>query len=215
MPKSSRHLVNAKMGLSLLAPVMVAGCATTPAPTGFLSDYSKLEDVKSGWMRYVSPKMKDYSSFMIDLVEIRVQRDVLDARKRAEVARHMRDALTQVLRENDYTLATEAGVGTGRLCVAITDIQDSKCYLNLYPAAKITGAGKGGASMEAEIIDSVTGEQLAAVIRRGQGKQFELSPFSTVNDIKAVIDQWAEATSEHLKELREAQPGWAEHGSSS
>ena len=197
---------NAAVPFLILALLTVAGCATTktPAPTGFISDYSRLEDVKAGWMRYVSPKLKDYSSFLVDPVEIRVKRDVLDTQKRAEVARYMHDAIERVLRENDYALVTEAGVGTARLRVAITDIQDSKWYLNLHPATKITGAGKGGASMEAEIIDSVTGEQLAVAIRRGQGKQFELSPFSTVNDVKAVIDQWAEAASERLKELRQA-----------
>lgn len=207
MHNSVTRSVRATMSLSILVLLTVVGCTTTtPAPTGFLSDYSKLEDVKPGWMRYVSPKLGDYSSFIVDPVEIRVERDVLDAEKRAEVARYMRDALIKVLEENDYAVVPEAGMKTARLCVAITDIQDSKWYLNIHPASKITGAGKGGASMEAEVIDSVTGEQLAAVIRRGQGKQFELSPFSTVNDVKAVIDEWAKSASERLKELREAEP---------
>jgi phenylpyruvate tautomerase PptA (4-oxalocrotonate tautomerase family) len=191
-------------GLMIWVAAMAPGCASTPAPTGFLSDYSRLEMVKAGWMRYISPKLAEYSGFMIDPVQIRVEREALDAEKRAEVARYMRDAIVRVLDENDYAVVTQSGTRTARLRVAITDIQESKWYLNIHPATKLTGVGKGGASMEAEVIDSVTGEQLAATIRRGQGKQFELSPFSTIDDVKAVIDKWAEAAGERLQELKQA-----------
>jgi hypothetical protein len=56
--------------------------------------------------------------------------------------------------------------------------------------------------MEAEVIDSVSGEQLAAAIRAGKGKQFELNPFSTIDDVKSTIDQWAELAGERLDELK-------------
>jgi len=191
-------------GLLITVATLAPGCASTPEPTGFLSDYSRLEVVKAGWMRYVSPKLADYSSYMIDPVQIRVERDALDAEKRAEVARYMHDAVVKVLNDNNYAVVTQSGTQTARVRVAITDIQESKWYLNIHPATKLTGVGKGGASMEAEVIDSVTGEQLAATIRRGQGKQFELSPFSTLNDVKAVIDKWAEAAGERLRELKQA-----------
>lgn len=205
MNRSSKRLAGFACGLGALALGMISGCATaTLAPTGFLSDYSKLQKVEEGWMRYVSPQLREYKAFMIDPVEIRIKRDTLDPSKRAEIARYMRDAIARVLRESGCTLVTEAGVGTGRFRVVITDVQESKWYLNIHPATKVTGVGRGGASMEAEVVDSVTGAQLAAAIRRGQGKQFELNPFSTIDDVKAVIDQWAAAAVERLKELREA-----------
>jgi hypothetical protein len=202
-------LFSHRAGISFLMLAVLSilwGCASkTPPPAGFISDYSKLEDVKDGHMRYVSPKLKAYTTFMIDPVEIQVKREVLDPEKRAEVARYMHDSMENVLREGGYALTDDAGVGVARVCVAITDIQESKWYLNLHPASKLTGAGRGGASMEAEVIDSVTGEQLAAAIRTGKSKQFELNPFANVGDIKAVIDKWAKAAAERLKEMREAQ----------
>lgn len=47
------------------------------------------------------------------------------------------------------------------------------------------------------------GSYLAAAIRSGKGKQFELTPFSTIDDVKSVIDRWAKDAAERLKELRE------------
>ncbi len=48
-----------------------------------------------------------------------------------------------------------------RVRFAITDVQKSKWYLNLYAPMKLSGAFTGGASLEGEAIDSVTGVQLA------------------------------------------------------
>jgi hypothetical protein len=154
-------------------------------------------------MRFVSPELRTYSSYMVDPVQIRAKRENVSPEQRAEVALYMRDALIRVLREGGYKVVTEPGPNVARFRTAITDIQDAKWYLNVHPASKFTGAGRAGASMEAEIIDSVTGVQLAAAIRSGIGKQFELNPFSTLDDVKSVIDVWAQGAAERLKELRQ------------
>jgi len=194
------ELAQTALGLALLTGL--TGCMSPPPPTGFLKDYSRLEKVEHGWMRYVDPKLANYDSYIVDPVEIHVRREVLDEAKRADIARYMHNALVGVLRSRNVRLVTEAGVKTARLRVAITDIQESKWYLNIHPATKLTGVGRAGASMEAEVIDSVNGEQLAAAIRAGQGRQFELNPFSTIDDVKNVIDRWAEAAGQRLDELR-------------
>jgi len=184
--------------------MLLGGCASTPPPhTGFISDYSRLQKAESGAMRYISPDLKKYSEYMVDPVQIRASRDSINPSQRAEVAQYLHQALIRVLRNGGFKVADKAGMGVARLRVAITDVQDSKWYLNVHPATKLTGAGRAGASMEAEVIDSITGAQLAAAIRSGRARQFELNPFSTIDDIKNVIDQWAEAASERLKELRQ------------
>lgn len=193
------------MGLSTLLSAWSA-CASPPAPTGFISDYSRLTPAGPGWMRYVSPKLAGYSAFMLDPVQIRVNREVLDDQRRAEVASYFRSAIIEVLQSGGYRLVSEPGVGTARFRVAITDVQQSTWWLNLHPATKVTGVGRAGASMEAEVIDSVTGEQLAASIRAGRARQFELNPFETINDVKGVIDRWAAAAKEKLMEMQRARP---------
>jgi hypothetical protein len=185
--------------------MLIGGCASTPPPyAGFISDYSKLQKIETGRMRYISPELRNYSSYLVDPVQIRVQREQVTPEQRAEVALYMQDALIRVLRAGGYKIVTQPGVGVARFRAAITDIQDAKWYLNIHPASKVTGAGRASASMEGEVIDSVTGAQLAAWVRGGKAREFELNPFSTIDDVKNVIDQWAEAAADRLKEFRGA-----------
>ena len=115
----------------------------------------------------------------------------------------MRNSLRKALRDNGFRLTETPDSDIGLIRVAITDVQKSKWYLNLHPATKLTGAGLGGASMEGEVVDSVTGKQLGAVVQSGKGNQFELDTFSELDDVKDVIDRWTEAAGKRLRELRE------------
>jgi hypothetical protein len=189
--------------------LLFTGCASTAPQTGFISDYSRLREAESGAMRFISPEFREYKRFTVDPVEIRFQRDpaVLDPKEKSEVAGYMRGALTRMLKELGFELTSEPGAGIARVRVAITDVQLSKWYLSLHPASKLTGAGTGSASMEGEVIDSVTGKQLAAVVQAGKGNQFELDTFSKLDDVKDVIDKWADAAAKRLKELRESRGG--------
>ena len=187
----------------------IGGCTSSPPPrTGFISDYSSLERIDGSKARYVSPALARYRSFMVDPVQFRTVKDppVLTPDERAEVANYFRDAFVTVLRDNRYTVTDRAGAGTARIRIAITDIKQSVWWMNLHPGSKLSGAGTGGASMEGEVIDSVTGEQLAAVVKSGRGNQFELDTFDKLDDIKDVIDRWAEEAEDSLRELRESRP---------
>lgn len=94
------------------------------------------------------------------------------------------------------------GVGVARVRLALTDVAKSTWWQKIHPASRMTGAGTGGAAMEGEVIDSVTGEQVAAIVQAGQGNQFDFSAFSTLADVKNAIDAWAEQAGARLKELR-------------
>ncbi len=203
IPRRARSMAGAALIGSIFQMV---GCASTAPPmTGFLSDYSSLAKGKDGALRYINPELREYSRFIVAPVQMRTQRTppVLDSKERGEIARYMRDSLRKVLRESGFELTDNADAGVGMIRVAITDVQKSKWYLNLHPGTKLTGAGLGGASMEGEVVDSVTGKQLGAVVQSGKGNQFELDTFSELDDVKDVIDDWSKAAGERLKELRE------------
>ncbi|MCZ6654885.1 MAG: DUF3313 domain-containing protein [Planctomycetota bacterium] len=204
---STRRLQRPLVGVALVVSAFqLTGCASTPPPmTGFLGDYSKLVKDKDGALRHIDPELRGYSGFIVAPVQIRTQRTppVLEPSERAEVARYMRDSLRKVLREAGFRLTETPDSEIGLIRVAITDVQKSKWYLNLHPGTKLTGAGLGGASMEGEVVDSVTGKQLGAVVQSGKGNRFELDTFSELDDVKDVIDRWAEAAGKRLKELRE------------
>ncbi len=194
----------AGFGLMVVGAGLLGCAAKPPGPTGFLSDYSRLQKVDDGAMRYISTELRSYSKFMIDPVEMKVKAKALNPEQRAEVANYLRDALIKQLKERNYAVVNTSGADVARLRIAITDVQDAKWWLNIHPATKLTGAGRAQASMEAEVVDSVTGQQLAAAIRAGKGKGFELNPFSTIDDVKSTIDQWAKAAGERLDELKRA-----------
>ena len=80
------------VGTCSLVALLGAGCASTPEPIGFLSDYSRLEKTGSARMGYVSPQLRDYDAFMIDPVEYRITRDkpVLTDEQKAEIANYFR-----------------------------------------------------------------------------------------------------------------------------
>jgi hypothetical protein len=189
----------------IVIPVLLTGCASAPPPrTGFISDYSKLKKIDEGQMRYIAPQLRDYDAYIVAAVEMRAKNENIKPEQRAEVAKYMHSALIKVLTDGGYKIAAQPGPKVARLRVAITDIQEAKWYMNVHPGTKLTGAGRAGASMESEVVDSVTGVQLAAAIRSGKGKEFELNPFETINDVKNVIDQWAKSAGDRLKELRES-----------
>ena len=84
--------------------------------------------------------------------------------------------------------------------IALTDVQKSTWWANLHPGTKLTGAGTGQAAMEGELLDSVTGEQIAALVESQRGSQFELDTFSEYDDARDVMDDWASRFRQRLDE---------------
>lgn len=195
-------------GLCVLISVALVGCGGGPpaARTGFLGDYSNLEEVSSTRMRYISPRLVSYTSFMVDAPQARFSGGALSPEDRAEALRYFRGAFVGVVRGQGLVVTDRAGVGVARVRLALTDVAGSTWWLKLHPASRLAGAGTGGAAMEGEIIDSVTGEQLAAVVQSGSGNQFNLAAFSTLADVKGAIDGWAAQAADRLAEIR-AQAG--------
>jgi hypothetical protein len=111
-------------------------------------------------------------------------------------------ALERVMTNAGFEVVTEPGPDTARLRVAITDVQKSSFWGNLHPGSKLMGAGTGGASMEGEILDSVTGRQLGAVIQASKGSQFDLEYFDGLEDVKDAIDGWAKQGSKTFESMR-------------
>jgi len=70
-------------------------------------------------------------------------------------------------------------------------VDDTIGALNISIYTKITGAGLGGAAMEGEMVDSMTGEQIAAASRWGSGSRILRAGFTHTGDAKILMDRWA------------------------
>jgi len=191
--------------LPLLAVLLGACASRRPVPTGFLSDYSKLQPDGPARAVHFSPKLAAYSSFIVDPVRLGAGEGKLTLAQREEVTSYMHDSIVKVYTSRGYRVVSHSGRDTARVRMAITDLKKSTWWLNLYWATKLSGLGTGGAAMEGEIIDSRSGDQLAAVIDAGRGNQFELDTFSALDDVKDVIDRWVKKAGERMDRLRRSQ----------
>jgi len=192
--------------LTIGLAIMVGGCGAHRAQqTGFLSDYSNVRKVARKRYCYQAPTLGRYQRFIIDPVEVRPygKSKLTDAESR-ELAAYLRNAVLHAL-AGGYEVVPGPGPQVARLRIAITDVRASKWYLNLHPGMKLTRAGAGEAAIEAEIVDSLTGEQLLALIESQKGNPLELDMFSKFDDAKDVMRAWAKRLRKRLDEVREAQ----------
>ncbi|MHC4749809.1 MAG: DUF3313 domain-containing protein [Planctomycetota bacterium] len=182
------------------------GCGSKNLETvGFLSDYSRLEAESETTLRYINQRNKlgYYSKFIIDPVDVHFHSGAkgtdTSSKELAELRQYMYTAIHNALLKR-YSVVRQPGPGVARLRIAITDIKKSSPAMNVIPQTKLAGVGLGGASMEGELIDSRTGEQIAAVVQTQKGKRLSLEGLSKWGDAKAVIDDWAKSFVKHLDE---------------
>ncbi len=187
--------------------VMVAGCVPVkdPGRTGFLSDYSKLEEIDDNHLVYDSGNLGDYSKFIIEPVALvyrqAKEKQVFTDEELQDLQTHFATKVREALTEDDGYQVVEANApGTARLHIGITDVDDTIGVLNLSIYTKITGAGLGGAAMEGEMVDSVTSVQIAAVIRWDSGSRIGRAGFTHTGDAKRVINRWAKDLRERIDE---------------
>lgn len=181
-----------------------AGCSSPPAitHTGFISDYTTLKKVDSTRMTYVSPRLEEYGSFLVEPIQDQIGPSTLTAADRTEALGYARASLIRVLRERGYGVTDEPAPGIARVRIALTRVQDSTWWMKVHPASSLAGAGRGGVSMEGEVVDAVSGEQLGAVVQSGVGSQFTLGNYSTLSDVKSVIDEWAQDVGKRIDAYR-------------
>ena len=188
--------------------LFLAACAAPVkegARSGFISDYSNIEKVDDNAYRYVSDDIANYSKFVVDPVKMLYEPNADDPEFKQEeldeLVEYFGNSIEEALTKDDgYELVSEPGPGVARIRAAITQVDDTIGALNVTIYTKITGAGLGGAAMEGEIVDSVTGAQLAAVIQWGSGSRVLRAGYTHTGDAKILINRWTKNARERLDE---------------
>ncbi len=178
--------------------VLATACATVqdPGQAGYLSDYSNLEEIDENHLLFDSGNLGNYSKFIIEPVAMLYrqpeEKRIFTDKELEDLQAHFKTAVSEALTEDDgYQVVEVAGPGTARLRIGITDVDDTIGALNVTIYTKITGAGLGGAAMEGELVDSMTGEQIAAVSQWGSGSRILRAGFTHTGDAKILMDRWA------------------------
>ncbi len=151
-----------------------------------------------GRFRYINPKMNasDYSKFIVDPVILSLSKEgigeEIDQEDLNEQVTFLHGKILEELGK-DYQIVNNPGKGVARVRVAITDIDKTNPALNIHPGTKLSGAGLGGAGMEAEMVDSVTGETIGSAIDFQKGSRLSLvAGLTWFGHAQAVMEDWAE-----------------------
>lgn len=141
-------------------------------------------------------RLKDYDKFMIDPVIVHfapnAKGTAIDPAKVKKLADYMTERLRELLSKR-YQVVSAPGPGVLRLRIALTDIKKTIPALNIHPGMKLSGVGVGGASMEAEAVDSQSGERVLAVVDSGEGSFMAIKAgLESLGHAEEVIGAWAE-----------------------
>jgi len=171
--------------------------------TGFLSDYSRLRP-SGETLRYLPPgALGKYSMFIIDPVVVHFHARVKGTRASSQDLAHLKQYMYAAVRDaisDRYAIVTKPGPAVARVRIAITNIKVSKVLQNIIPMAKMAGTGLGSASMEAELVDSKTGQQIAALVETQTGSRLSFDGLSKWGDSEAVMRDWAKRFRKRLDE---------------
>lgn len=206
----ARFLIIAAVGLMAIQ----SGCGSKGVgKTGFLSDYSKLRAESDKSLLYMDEaELGRYSSFIVDQVEVHFHRDSKAAKQKTkgkltdekirDLTNYMHTKIVEAITNSGNKLVYQPGPGVARIRAALTDIEKSDPVLNALPQSHLLGAGVGGASMEAEILDSTTGRQIGAIVQSKGGSRIPFSNLGNWTAAKQVIDGWAKRFEKRLKDVR-------------
>ena len=198
--------------IAALAIVMIAplkGCDTPKtSQAGFLSDYGQLRPNPDldGALHYKNPltSLSRYNKFLIDGPMIYFVANSkargLNPEDIAKLSEYFRgEAIKQLT--GRYQVVKLAGPGVLRLRFALTDLREGSPILNIQPATKLFGVGLGGASLEAEAIDTQTGIRVMAVKDARQGERLSLEGLDKWDHAKQVMRYWV---SRFVKQIDQA-----------
>jgi hypothetical protein len=188
--------------------------STNPQQVGFLSDYSKLQKRSDTSFVYMAPgnPLAGFDKFIISPVEMYydgypangtdievISGGKLKSQDALSIEVYMKDTLSAAIKDSGCSVVNSAGPGVARIRVAITGMKKSGFGRNL-PVGMLSGAPVGSASMEAELIDTATDEQVGAIVETQSGKRFSFVDYSSWDDAKYVMDEWAQRFKTRLDE---------------
>jgi len=205
----------------------VAGCAIKKmelTESGFLSGYSGMEDddEMKGMRVYKNPNVNivdRYSKILIAPVVFKLDPMIKEHEMKYEdkmkLSDYFHEKLIERLKEN-YEIVDEPGDDVLLLRAAITDVLPSKVYLNAHWFTMLVSreGGIGGASLEAELVDSLTSERILAFVDAKKGKSPLKQPKHLIKNYagglskwghtKIVLGNWANIMIDKLDELSDS-----------
>ena len=199
--------------------ISAAGCAKTHQgrsikESGFFTDYSQFRKGKGdeAQLVYTNPaaltNFAHYNTIMIDSISVYALKKSrlakLDKEQVESLVGYLHQALVTELGK-DYQIVDKPGPDTLRLRVALTEARGSNVVLDatttIIPQFRLLSSGAqliadtaavvGTARVEAELLDSVTGERLVAAVDERSGSKALKGVFNKWSDVQDAFTHWA------------------------
>jgi hypothetical protein len=216
------------VGLLLLTAMSCASTTQTRSvePSGFLKNVSQLEEGgdDKALLVYFNPSADwaRYDKIILEPVTVWRNENFDPDEISKEDLQRLVDALYIAVKDQlakDYQIVDRSGPGVLRMRVAITKAEDSVVVMdtitNILPIGiginlvtkGITGTSAfvGETAIEAEILDSLTNERLAALIDERAGTKSYQDKFKDWGDLNKAFIYWAERARKKLLGLRNQQ----------
>lgn len=208
-------VIGSSLGCGIIRPLRQRRGA--PEHAGFLGDYSQLRH-QEGYAAqevYINPRAawSTYNAVYIDSVALWIKDpSKAPSKEDGEMLSAMAyRALADRLGER-FTLVQQPGPGVIRVRAALTEAKGANVPLNavttVIPQFRMVAAVGGvatdtaklvgTASGEAEVLDSMTNERLAAAVDAVAGTKGITRAFSKWADVEAACNRWAERTRDFL-----------------
>lgn len=182
----------------------------TTNQSAFLSDYSKLKKVDVGddsdLMRYISQdiKLTGYNKVILEPVSYYPapqHTDMVSKEALSNISNYFNNTISKTAFSN-IKVVNKPGINTLRIKMAITELKVEDAKLKAYqyiPIAFVINAVTGGLNdmevkfqIEAEVVDSLTGEILALAVKSGVGERLTNDKTAlTLKNLQPLIDSWA------------------------
>ncbi|MFA5198962.1 MAG: DUF3313 domain-containing protein, partial [Candidatus Omnitrophota bacterium] len=196
--------------------------------SGFLSDYSQLHHGKKGQAEFnyrnTGVDLNKYNKVILEPVQIWAAKDEssalndLSSDEQQLLVNYLYVALYNAL-STDYSMVNEPGPDVMRVRCAITEAHADSPVRDIlstvtpaglgisYAKKFITGthSGVGVVSIEGELLDSVSGQRLAAVVDRRAGTKSLLGKPTRWGDVQDAFNFWARRMQTNLALLRARQ----------
>ena len=187
---------------------LISSCTTTaPPPTsGFLGGYEEFApdpaDASLLWWEQEGFDWTDYRSVIIDPVSIYYHHEAQGREILPDELAKLTEAFYQAVIDelgDEYPVVERPGADVLRIRCAITDVIPANVSLNVVTSmVAFVPVDMGGAAIEVEFLDSVTGERLAAGVDQKLGTPVDgITGFTRLGHAKSAFREWA-------KELRAA-----------
>jgi len=193
----------------VLVAIPFAQAAEKSDFSGFLGDYSQLKPDQAGisqlWYENPNKPLKTYKKFIVDPVLVHFRPNAngtsINPSKLNELTTYLRSKVVAVISQR-FEAVSQPGPGVARLRAAITSIEQTEPVFNIHPLMKLSGMGLGGAAVEVEVVDSVTGERLAAVMDERLGDRFGFKAgLESLGHAYQVIDMWADNVERRINKI--------------